>query len=60
MPLLSYFGFGRDNISEGRRRFVVLMAFLSFVLLIAATVAPNWVAGGPSGWVILCDILLSN
>ena len=46
--LLSYFGFGRDNISEGRRRFVVLMAFLSFVLLIAATVAPNWVAGGPS------------
>ena len=45
--LLAVFGFGSENtgIPEGRRRFVGLLSFLSFALILAATCSQNWVAG---------------
>ena len=43
--LLTVFGFGNENIPEGRRRFVGLLSFLSFALILAATCSQNWVAG---------------
>ena len=43
--LLTVFGFGNENIPEGRRRFVGLLSFLSFALVLAATCSRNWVAG---------------
>ena len=44
--LATAFGIGRDGSADGRRRLVGLLAFISFALVIAATVAPKWVAGG--------------
>ena len=43
--LLTVFGFGSENIPEGRRRFVGLLSFISFALVLAATCSQNWVAG---------------
>ena len=43
--LATTFGLGRDGSTEGRRRLIGLLAFISFCLVIAATSGRNWVAG---------------
>jgi hypothetical protein len=43
--LRTAFGFGSENISDGRRRFVGLLSFVSFALILAATCSANWVVG---------------